>query len=188
MPLGCANVPKRIVSHRSGTMEQRDIRLAAKVQRAVHSAGTELGLSVAVRSIPAQGPRRSKATCKIERVEVKRGGTNIQQLHTIADPWEPRGSQKATPATMCVASTRASSQAFGELRELRNEVLDSPALLVLAPDSMEPLPQNCVPVRAWRTEHDMDNEVCHCPRDQREVLHPNGGRPLPSPFCVPPSC
>ncbi|CAE7903466.1 Rad54b, partial [Symbiodinium sp. KB8] len=75
------------------------------VQRAVHSAGTELGLSV------------------------KRGGTNIQQLHTIADPWEP------------------------------NEVLDSPALLVLAPDSME-----------FATAREINEKFC----TQMEVVHGKG--------------
>ena len=27
--------------------------------------------------------------------QVKRGGVNIQQLHTIADPWQPFGSLRA---------------------------------------------------------------------------------------------
>ncbi|CAE7462945.1 Rad54b [Symbiodinium microadriaticum] len=60
---------------------------------------------------------------------VKRGGTNIQQLHTIADPWEP------------------------------NEVLDSPALLVLAPDSME-----------FATAREINEKFC----TQMEVVHGKG--------------
>ncbi|CAE7865734.1 Rad54b, partial [Symbiodinium necroappetens] len=60
---------------------------------------------------------------------VKRGGTNIQQLHTIADPWEP------------------------------SEVLDSPALLVLAPDSME-----------FATAREINEKFC----TQMEVVHGKG--------------
>ena len=55
MLLGFAKVSKRSRSRRSGMGVQRDQRFEAKVQRAVHSAGAELSLSVAVSSITAPG-------------------------------------------------------------------------------------------------------------------------------------
>ena len=50
-----ANVSKGITSHRGRKGVLREQHLEAKVQRAVHSAGAELSLSVAVSSITAPG-------------------------------------------------------------------------------------------------------------------------------------
>ena len=49
------SLSKGITSHRSRKGVLREQRLEAKVQRAVHSAGVGLSLSVAVRSIAAPG-------------------------------------------------------------------------------------------------------------------------------------
>ncbi|CAE7873443.1 Rad54b [Symbiodinium sp. KB8] len=118
---------------------------AVELNRTLAETGSqELGIDVDAlreRAFGQMGQRGMPLGCaNVPKRIVKRGGTNIQQLHTIADPWEPRGSQKATPATM-------------------NEVLDSPALLVLAPDSME-----------FATAREINEKFC----TQMEVVHGKG--------------